>query len=84
MERVSHSHCTLIDKIREEGKSYVVTALIGWAAMHVGGLTIHSIFDLPLGKPLCGQEFGKKPKEFFSKLKFLIIDESSMVRVDVM
>lgn len=74
----------LVERLRENGTSYVVTAPTGLAAQHVDGVTLHSIFNLPVGKPLYGKEFGKRPKEFFSELDFLIIDEISMVRVDVM
>lgn len=75
---------SLVDRLREKGLSYVVTAPTGLAAMNVEGVTLHSIFNLPVGKPLYGKQFGKKQQDFFSKLDFLIIDEISMVRVDVM
>lgn len=74
----------LVERLRQYDKSYVVTAPTGLAAQNVDGVTLHSIFNLPVGKPLYGREFAKKRKEFFSTLDFLIIDEISMVRVDVM
>ena len=75
---------SLVERLRDSEKSLVVAAPTGLAAMNVDGVTLHSLFNLPVGRPLYGKEFGSKARDFFSGLDFLIIDEISMVRVDVM
>jgi hypothetical protein len=71
-------------------KKYVVLAPTGLAALHVGGNTIHSFFGLPLRMLLKNdpeiRPWGKgHPRlNILRKMDTLIIDEVSMVRVDVM
>lgn len=66
--------------------SCAVCAPTGLAALQAGGQTIHSLFKFP---PRALQEKdikapGGQSREVFAHLKLLIIDEISMVRVDVM
>jgi len=66
--------------------SCAVCAPTGLAALQAGGQTIHSLFKFP---PRALQASDVKPpggqsREVFAHLKLLIIDEVSMVRVDVM
>lgn len=67
-------------------KNAVVLAPTGIAAIHVGGQTIHSFFQLP---PRFIQEsevklLAKTKRSLVQKMDTLIIDEASMVRADVM
>ena len=71
-------------------KKYVVLAPTGLAALHVGGSTIHSFFGFPL-RTLVKHDpeivrWGKgHPRiRILKKMDTLIIDEVSMVRVDIM
>ena len=67
------------------GKNVVVLAPTGIAAIHVGGQTIHSFFQLP---PRFIQESEirvlGKTRALLQKIETLIIDEASMIRADVM
>ena len=46
---------TFLHKIKQEGfKRMVVTAPTGVAAINAGGMTLHSLFQLPLGLHLPG------------------------------
>lgn len=76
---------TFIKYLREiAGLNAPVIAPTGVAALNVGGQTIHSFFRIPPGivdnsdvKPLRNQKL-------FHELQYLIIDEISMVRADLM
>lgn len=62
-----------------------VAAPTGIAALNVSGLTLHSLFGFPVGTILFAPGgFRTKGSEYFRKLKLLVIDEVSMVRIDVM
>lgn len=69
-------------------KNFIVVAPTGIAALNVGGVTIHSFFRFPLRPLLPDDE--DIPKLNFAKQKLikemdtLVIDEISMVRVDVL
>lgn len=76
-------------------KNYVVLAPTGIAAMNVGGVTLHSFFQIPM-RPVPPDDEEYSVRKIRSKLKFskekikiikalelLIIDEISMVRPDV-
>ena len=76
-------------------KNYVVLAPTGIAAMNVGGVTLHSFFQIPM-RPVPPDDEEYSVRKIRSKLKFskekikiikalelLIIDEISMVRADV-
>jgi ATP-dependent DNA helicase PIF1 len=63
-----------------------VVAPTGLAAIQVGGQTLHSLFKFP-ARLIQASDIkppGARSREIFAHLKLLIIDEISMVRVDVM
>lgn len=63
-----------------KGIALVKTAPTGIASMEIGGATLHSQFGLKVGLDLA------KPNKFpdgFQKVDCLLIDEISMVRIDV-
>jgi ATP-dependent exoDNAse (exonuclease V) alpha subunit len=63
-----------------------VVAPTGLAAVHVGGQTIHSFFKIPAEDIVEIKDISISPetKEMVQKLDILLIDEVSMVRVDIM
>lgn len=66
-------------------KNLAIVAPTGVAAINVGGMTIHSLFKFPFGILEQGDvEFLFFKKELFENLETLVIDEVSMVRVDLM
>lgn len=89
--RAGTGKSTLLNYFRKNTiKKYVVLAPTGLAALHVGGNTIHSFFGFPL-RPLIKHDpeivrWGKgHPRlRILKKMDTLIIDEVSMVRVDLM
>ena len=72
-----------VDKMESEGKTVLVSAPTGTAAVNAGGETAHSLFGIPV--PCYGVSISKVPP---SKIKVLaladaiIIDEVSMMRND--
>ena len=68
-------------------QNYVVAAPTGVAAINAGGMTLHSLFNIPMDiqSPTAELKGHLNPAriELFAKLDLLIIDEISMVRVDV-
>lgn len=72
------------------GKSMVVVAPTGVAALNAGGVTIHSLFQLPMGPIPPGtigsakQRFSREKIAILRSVDLLVIDEVSMVRADVM
>ncbi len=85
---------TFLKKIVAElPKQMAVVAPTGVAAINAGGMTIHSLFQLPPELLLPGWEkrnrvnkfrFSKAKKEIIRYLDLLVIDEISMVRADVL
>lgn len=77
---------TLLQYFKENTKrKYVVLAPTGIAAINIGGQTIHSFFQFPIGLITpkdVRYAYGKS--EVFNHIDTIIIDEVSMVRVDVM
>lgn len=75
--------------VASSGKSCVVLAPTGVAAIHVGGQTIHSFFGFPIRPLLPGDQEIKKFAKYHPKFKImhkmdcLIIDEVSMLRADI-
>ncbi|MBB6126730.1 HRDC domain-containing protein [Mucilaginibacter lappiensis] len=71
-------------------KKLAVAAPTGVAAINAGGMTIHSLFQLPFGPLLPGGDdrpdthYSQEKKELLNNLELLIIDEISMVRPDVL
>ncbi len=68
----------------------VVLAPTGLAAVQVGGQTIHSFFNFPLGPIQCDPETvplfkkGQAKRRLIEALDCVVIDEVSMVRADIM
>ncbi len=81
---------------RRSPKRMIVVAPTGVAAIHAGGVTIHSFFQLPFGPylpvdPLSSVEekrykhrFGREKIDLIRTLDLLVIDEVSMVRADLL
>lgn len=82
---------TFLRAIREKSsKRSIVVAPTGVAAINAGGVTIHSFFQLPLS-PFVPEaqiqtrfSYSKEKRKIMRTLDLLIIDEISMVRVDVL
>lgn len=75
-------------------KNVVVAAPTGVAAINAGGVTLHSLFQLPFHPflPTRNQKeellskirYNKQRQQLLRKMELLVIDEISMVRCDVM
>ncbi|MFT3682360.1 MAG: helix-turn-helix domain-containing protein [Ferruginibacter sp.] len=75
-------------------KNMVVAAPTGVAAINAGGVTLHSLFQLPLypflptennkQQLLQGIRYNKQRISLLRKIELLVIDEISMVRSDVL
>lgn len=79
---------TLLRQLRDSTlRNVAVVAPTGLAALNVGGQTIHSFFRFPVRSIMdeeCIKELYGFPRRLFERLQMLIIDEVSMVRVDLM
>ena len=82
--RAGTGKSTLLNLFRKTShKNIVVVAPTGIAALNVKGQTIHSLFGFP-PRMLKPEDLKKrKNHRFFKKIDCLIIDEISMVRVDM-
>lgn len=71
-------------------KRMVVAAPTGVAAINAGGVTLHSLFQLPFEPFLPGMvhneryHFSREKQNIIRSLDLLVIDEISMVRADVL
>jgi len=75
-------------------KNIVVAAPTGVAAINAGGVTLHSLFQLPFHpflptrnnkeEFLSKLKFNKQRQQLLRKMELLVIDEISMVRCDIM
>ncbi|WP_052266265.1 HRDC domain-containing protein [Pedobacter kyungheensis] len=83
---------TLLRKIRElTKKNYAVVAPTAVAAINAGGVTLHSFFQIPFGPlvPMVDEntevpiKYSDEKTRLLRCLDLLIIDEISMVRVDI-
>ena len=82
---------TFLQAIKQlSAKRLAVVAPTGVAAINAGGVTIHSLFQLPFG-PLVpgatqreGRRFNRDKINLLRTLDLLVIDEISMVRADVL
>ncbi len=82
---------TFLHQIKQlSAKRLAVVAPTGVAAINAGGVTIHSLFQLPFG-PLVpgavareGRKFNREKINLIRTLDLLVIDEISMVRADVL
>lgn len=92
--RAGTGKTTFLRTMRERSsKRMVVVAPTGIAAINAGGVTIHSLFQLPFAPYLPDTTFSQKGNQYrFSKEKIkilraidmLVIDEISMVRADLL
>ncbi|MDR1666410.1 MAG: helix-turn-helix domain-containing protein [Bacteroidales bacterium] len=76
---------------RQTHKMAVVAAPTGVAAINAEGVTLHSLFQLPLEPYIPGYpaqknmfRFGKAKLDLLRQLELLIIDEVSMLRADTL
>lgn len=82
---------TFLHQIKQlSAKRLAVVAPTGVAAINAGGVTIHSLFQLPFG-PLVpgatgreGRKFNRDKINLLRTLDLLVIDEISMVRADIL
>lgn len=84
---------TFLHRIKsEQVKRMAVVAPTGVAAINAGGMTIHSLFQLPFGPFLPGntrdaarqRKFTREKIRLIKSLDLLVIDEISMVRADLL
>jgi len=75
----------------EGGKRMAVVAPTGVAAINAGGMTIHSLFQLPFGLHVPDshrreeqRKFSRQKLNLIRSLDLLVIDEISMVRADML
>src|SRR5476651_73776 len=78
---------TFLQRVRQESKKKMaVVAPTGVAAINAGGMTIHSLFQIPFGPIIPGGNtrpdvhYSEEKKELLTNLELMIIDEVSMVR----
>ncbi len=82
---------TFLHQVKQlTAKRLAVVAPTGVAAINAGGVTIHSLFQLPFG-PLVpgavqreGRTFSREKIKLLRTLDLVVIDEISMVRADVL
>ena len=70
--------------VENSGKRTVVLAPTGVAALNVGGQTIHSFFKMPFEIDFNDIRVDYKLREILRNVDTIVIDEISMVRVDLM
>ncbi|MFI3327737.1 MAG: AAA family ATPase [Rikenellaceae bacterium] len=77
--------------VKSSGKRAVVAAPTGVAALNAGGVTLHSLFQLPFGPLVPGvphmgdkRDLSSVKRAIVRSMELLIIDEISMVRCDVL
>ena len=86
---------TFLKYLRDHAaKNIIVAAPTGVAAINAGGVTLHSLFQLPFHPFLPTRQsrdellskirINKQRQQLLRKMELLIIDEVSMVRCDVM
>ncbi len=82
---------TFLHQIKQlSAKRLAVVAPTGVAAINAGGVTIHSLFQLPFGPIVPGaaqkeaRRFSREKMALLRTLDLLVIDEISMVRADVL
>ncbi len=86
---------TFLKYLRDNAtKNIVVAAPTGVAAINAGGVTLHSLFQLPFhpflptknskDELLAKIRYNKQRQQLLRKMELLVIDEISMVRCDTM
>ena len=79
----------IICELEKQGKSVVVCAPTGIAALNIGGITIHHAFGFPAecaintGKGNRGMSIRTRTSGVIKNADTIIIDEISMVRIDL-
>ncbi len=82
--RAGTGKSTLLGLLRRTTRrNAAVVAPTGIAALNVGGQTIHSFFKLPPKMIALNDIKKRRNHRFYKKIELLIIDEISMVRVDM-
>ncbi len=77
----------LVSDYRQQEKNFAVVAPTGLAAINVGGQTIHSFFGFPpaiLPEHAASKWHPQGRWDLLKNLEYLVIDEISMVRADLM
>lgn len=82
---------TFLQQVRQTSqKRLAIVAPTGVAAINAGGMTIHSLFQLPFGPLLpnttesADLHYSAEKRALLQSLELLIVDEISMVRPDVL
>ena len=74
--------------IKTSDKKFLIASPTGVAAINSGGMTLHSLFNIPFGPLDSGAAdrswFSNEKSKIFNSIDCLVIDEVSMVRPDVM
>jgi ATP-dependent exoDNAse (exonuclease V) alpha subunit len=72
--------------VKNTDKNVVVCAPTGLAAAHVDGVTIHSLFHLPVQEHFIGYSPMPHPEtdKVLARVDAIVIDEASMVRADML
>ena len=94
--RAGTGKTTFLNRLRNEcPKRMVIVAPTGVAAINAGGVTIHSMFQLPFApffpesaglqnNPLNAIRYRKQKVRMLKSIDLLVIDEISMVRADIL
>ncbi len=94
--RAGTGKTTFLNRLRFEcPKRMVIVAPTGVAAINAGGVTIHSLFQLPfapffpessglINNPLNAIRYRKQKIRLLRSIDLLVIDEISMVRADIL
>ena len=86
---------TFLKYLKENAtKNIIIAAPTGVAAINAGGVTLHSLFQLPFppfiptknnkDELLSKLRYNKQRQQLLREMELLVIDEISMVRCDVM
>lgn len=74
----------IIDYCRTSGRSVLICAPTGIAALNIGGSTIHRVFNVPAKiVPQGTRCYNRKRLEAIDRADVVVIDEISMCRIDV-
>ena len=83
--RAGTGKTTLVRSLAKRGLRHVIVAPTGVAALNAGGQTVHKFFGIPPTiVDLDGIHPNQRLKTILRRLDFLVIDEISMVRADLL